>query len=60
MNRLHDRSDPTGDCSTSDSVDDHGIPRGSTLISRTYNRLAAGRVVPAADGTRGSKPFCSF
>ena len=42
VNRPHDRSDPTGDCSTSDSFDDHGIPRGRTPISRTYDRLAAG------------------
>jgi len=37
----HDPSDAADDCATSNSFDDHGIPRGSRLISRTYNRLGA-------------------
>ncbi|MEF8821943.1 MAG: hypothetical protein V5A52_06670 [Halovenus sp.] len=31
-------------CSSSDSFDDHGIERGDQLVSRTYNRLAAGEL----------------
>jgi len=52
MNGDHgDHGDPTGDCTTTGSFDDHGIASGTTLIQRAYYRLSDASIgfAPATD-----------
>lgn len=45
---MHSGTDASSDCTTTTSFAEHGIPRGSLLIQRTYYRLAAAGVTEFA------------